>query len=199
TIVLRTFARGLRSPLKLRNKTTKRKNHLQKEHSSEHQNDASPYEAKPNSSDDEPDYKPSIISKVQAFEQGSIKDSGKGEQDKRQEPKREPKKLKPVHFKVTRPTTQPDDSERRKREAEIRPLGGVVKHFFFSAQNSCCTAWLVNPRFSSYIAIDNDDDDDDDNGDADTDAHAAANAAANAAAADDGDDHDNYSDYFVNN
>ena len=52
---------------------------------------------------------------------------------------------------------------------------------------------------SSYIAIDNDDDDDDDNGDADTDAHAAANAAANAAAADDGDDHDNYSDYFVNN
>lgn len=54
---------------------------------------------------------------------------------------------------------------------------------------------------SGYIAIDNDDDDDDDNGDAGTDVQAAANAAANAAvnaAAADGDDHDNYSDYFVN-
>lgn len=96
-----------------------------KEHPSEHQKDASSYEAKPNSSDNEPDYKPSIISKVQAFEQGSTKDSGEGEQDKRQEPKREPKKLKPVQFNST--ATQPDDSERRKREAEIRPLGGVVK------------------------------------------------------------------------
>lgn len=62
---------------------------------------------------------------MHAFEQGSIKDSGEGEQDKRQEPKREPKKLKPVQFNST--ATQPDDSERRKREAEIRPLGGVVK------------------------------------------------------------------------
>ena len=46
---------------------------------------------------------------------------------------------------------------------------------------------------SGYRGVDNDDDDDDDNGDADTDAQAAANAAAT-----DGDDHDNYSDYFVN-
>ena len=46
---------------------------------------------------------------------------------------------------------------------------------------------------SGYRGVDNDDDDDDDNGDADTDAQAAANAAAT-----DGDDHDNYSDYFAN-
>ena len=46
---------------------------------------------------------------------------------------------------------------------------------------------------SGYRGVDNDDDDDDDNGDADTDAREAANAAAT-----DGDDHDNYSDYFVN-
>ena len=46
---------------------------------------------------------------------------------------------------------------------------------------------------SGYRGVDNDDDDDDDNGDADTDAQAAANVAAT-----DGDDHDNYSDYFVN-
>ena len=46
---------------------------------------------------------------------------------------------------------------------------------------------------SGYRGVDNDDDDDDDNGDADTDAQAAANAAAT-----DGDDHHNYSDYFVN-
>ena len=41
---------------------------------------------------------------------------------------------------------------------------------------------------SGYRGVDNDDDDDDDNGDADTDAREA----------DAGDDHDNYSDYFVN-
>ena len=46
---------------------------------------------------------------------------------------------------------------------------------------------------SGYIAIDNDDNDDDDNGDAGTDVQAAANAAVA-----DGNDHDNYSDYFVN-
>ena len=46
---------------------------------------------------------------------------------------------------------------------------------------------------SGYRGVDNDDDDDDDNGDADTDAREAANAATT-----DGDDHDNYSDYFAN-
>ena len=110
---------------------------------------------------------------------------------------------------------------------------GFYSSFFFSVQNSCSTARLVNPRLSrvivktgtvdfhyrrdgirvlskwmndnvkhwgfvynlssGYRGVDDDDDDDDDNGDADTDAQEAANAAAT-----DGDDHDNYSDYFVN-
>ena len=47
---------------------------------------------------------------------------------------------------------------------------------------------FVYNQSSGYRGVDNDDDDDDDNGDADTDAQEA----------DAGDDHDNYSDYFVN-
>lgn len=68
-----------------------------------------------------------ILSQVQAFEQGAT--TGNGEErtsDARKEARKEPKKLKHISFHNT--SSQLESlAERKRREKEIKPLGGVVR------------------------------------------------------------------------
>ena len=84
-------------------------------------------DSKPESTRTQPtDIKGNIRSKKQAFEQGSLT-GNEVELEKHgiQDIKRGPKKLKNINFHSV--TSQQDGAERKKREAEIRPLGGIVK------------------------------------------------------------------------
>lgn len=62
---------------------------------------------------------------MQAFEQRPTRDDGGHENDSINDTERDSKKLKHIQFYST--ASQQDDAERRKREAKIRPLGGIVK------------------------------------------------------------------------
>ena len=101
------------------------KSYLFQDQNSEKENRAYPSEDKPESDATQRNRKASILSKVQAFEQGPTRDDAEHEKDNINDTKREPKKLKRIQFYST--ASQQDDAERRKREAEIRPLGGIVK------------------------------------------------------------------------
>ncbi|KAK2565597.1 hypothetical protein P5673_010725 [Acropora cervicornis] len=74
----------------------------------------------------------SVLSRVQAFEQGRDEHDTDVSKEKAKETRREPKKLKYLE-QVHSTTTQLDNEERQKREAEIRPLGGIPKKFNMSS------------------------------------------------------------------
>ena len=69
-----------------------------------------------------------ILSQVQAFEQAAATTGKDGERarDTRKETRKEPKKLKHISFHDASSQLE-SIAARKKREEEIRPLGGVVR------------------------------------------------------------------------
>nr|XP_058951502.1 uncharacterized protein LOC131779006 isoform X1 [Pocillopora verrucosa] len=74
-------------------------------------------------------YTPAILQQVQAFEQGTINTSDEEENDKNKLMRSEPKKLRHISLSATASQQMNISEERRRREHEIRPLGGVIKRF----------------------------------------------------------------------
>ena len=72
-------------------------------------------------------YTPAILQQVQAFEQGTINTSDEEENDKNKLMRSEPKKLRHISLSATASQQMNISEERRRREHEIRPLGGVIK------------------------------------------------------------------------
>ena len=76
-------------------------------------------------------YTPAILHQVQAFEQGTLTSNGEEEMETNKTTKNEPKKLRHISLHATTSPQLKTSEEPRRREHEIRPLGGVVKVCFF--------------------------------------------------------------------
>ncbi|XP_022778059.1 uncharacterized protein LOC111319580 [Stylophora pistillata] len=70
---------------------------------------------------------PAILHQVQAFEQGTLNTSDEEENDKNKLMRNEPRKLRHISLNATASQKMKTSEERRRRENEIRPLGGVIK------------------------------------------------------------------------